>query len=339
MNKAIILSFMCFLSACSTVGGNTKTSGSIKNTPVVVHCTGDTLDNAKKRCFQNAIEDVVGLLLVSEKEVKNQNVVKNEIINYSAGYVDDYQILNQKVEGKKISLEMLVRVADSKIQDRILGKFTDKVSVNGDQYATQFESYIDHMESGDQLLKSLLHNYPERAFNIKVTGHEYNLNSNRDSILTVYYELEWNQKYLKALNEALAKTSDPKSKEIQQHSIFIQSNPRDSFIGSTDGYYFNDDRRANFIKNTFVGKITVDASLVDERNNKVYTSCSNPMVFVGLFNDNSDKRSPYVIRGNEKDRDAIQFKIPNNNTNIESFKKSTKINLTYRRGGCNNLQS
>lgn len=339
MKKFYIVFFSVVLSACSTVTSANKvekTSQTRDETITIVSCQGKTIDEAKKICFKNAVQDVVGVAITSEKEVFNNEVTKNEILNYSAGYVNEYEILSKQVIDKQVHLEMLVKIASSKLQDRILGKFKDTKLVDGERHAAQYETYIQDRTNGDEFLRNILYDYPSKAFNVKLVGQEYMVDSGRSAIVVIYYELEWNQNYLTALNEALQKTADKRSRSIKQHPIYVQSNPKDSFFGSSESYYFNDTARAKLIRDTFVGQITVVASLVDEKNVEVANNCSHPVVFVGLMNDMIHAAyQPYVIPGNRYDHGNVRIKI-NSPAKADNLAKVTKINLSFRKGACYN---
>jgi hypothetical protein len=56
---------------------------------------GTTLENAKNDAFRNAITMIVGTAVLSERESRKDNLTKDDLINYSAGYVDRYQIINK----------------------------------------------------------------------------------------------------------------------------------------------------------------------------------------------------------------------------------------------------
>lgn len=327
------------MSACSTVTSANKTEKTSQNnneTVTVVNCQGKSLEEAKKACFKTAVQEVVGIAVTSEKEIFNNEVTKNEVLNYSAGYVNEYEILNRQIVDNQIHLEMLVKVSSSKIQDRILGKFKDTKVVAGSQHAAQYETYLEDRIQGDDFLKNVLYDYPAKAFEVKIVGQEYMVDSYRNSILVVYYELYWNQYYLNSLNEALKKTSDKRARSIKQHPIHVQSNPNSGFFGSTESYYFNDTTRAKLIRDTFVGQVTVIASLIDERNREVASNCSHPVTFVGLNNDMIHAAyQPYVIPGNRYDQGSIKIKI-NNSSKLNNLANSTKINLSFRKGSCYN---
>lgn len=51
---------------------------------------GDTKDKALKSAFQNAVEQEVGVLVDTQTVIKNNKLIKNKILTYSNGYIQDY---------------------------------------------------------------------------------------------------------------------------------------------------------------------------------------------------------------------------------------------------------
>jgi len=341
MKNFIFLLIGIWLTGCSSIKSSASNNkGADGYVTTTVSCTGETFEKARYSCFRNAIEQAVGIAFTSSKEVLNNDQVKSELLNYSAGYVTSYDILKMTNAGNQVSLNMVVKVSSSQIQDRILGKFSTTEHINGENHATKYDTYLKTAQDGDQFLSGVLNDYPARAFEIEIIGKDHKLDPQRNSVITVYYELKWNQRYLTALNETLRLTSDKKSKQIKQHNIEVQSNSGFGFFGSSDVYYLNDDIRANLIKDTFVGKITVTAHLLNENNKDLAVACAQSIVPLGLFNDTTyGKFSPYVIRGTEKYEGVVKIKIKNTNQDLIKLSRANNIKMSLQKGECYNFKN
>ena len=55
---------------------------------------GRTLEQALNNAFKVAIDNEVGVILDTERHLKNGKVTHNQILSYSAGYVTSYTILH-----------------------------------------------------------------------------------------------------------------------------------------------------------------------------------------------------------------------------------------------------
>jgi hypothetical protein len=87
---------------------------------VQVESTAATAAQARAEGFKLAVSQAVGTLVVTESEVKNQQLVRNEIIQYSSGYIQDFKILSETQVGSMTRIIMDVWVTESKIADRLL---------------------------------------------------------------------------------------------------------------------------------------------------------------------------------------------------------------------------
>ena len=59
-----------------------------------VQATGNTESQARTEAFRLAVDQAVGSLLVSENVIQNGDVTRRDLINYSSGYVYDFNYVN-----------------------------------------------------------------------------------------------------------------------------------------------------------------------------------------------------------------------------------------------------
>jgi len=77
-------------------------------TSIVATGIGIDPDKALRNAFMNAVEQTVGLIVDSETLVKNENVVKDDILTFSDGFVETFQKLK---EGKREDGLFEIRIA------------------------------------------------------------------------------------------------------------------------------------------------------------------------------------------------------------------------------------
>jgi hypothetical protein len=71
---------------------------------VQIEAVGSTLEEAKRNAFRQAIEQTVGIVMLDEKEASGSILTKDFVGGYSAGYIDDFEILeNYQDENKDLS--------------------------------------------------------------------------------------------------------------------------------------------------------------------------------------------------------------------------------------------
>lgn len=172
-------------------------------TRVTVEGHGATVDLAKQNGFRSAIEQTVGQVIVSDQEVKGDQLTKDWIGGYSAGYVDDYEILETRQEGNKIVLKMNVSVASSKIAQRMMSSGNKSLIVEGQRLQAQIDTQLDQRDQGDQLIAEVLDSYPYNAYVVNSGQTDIGLGLRREPYIDVPYEIHWSRFWLEAFNEAL----------------------------------------------------------------------------------------------------------------------------------------
>jgi hypothetical protein len=181
-----------------------KTGGGHPTVKFQAECQGYSLDTAKQQCFNLAIEQVVGQVIVSDLESSGDRIIRDTIGQYSAGYVDNY-VIHQQTHDEHgwYHLKMTVTVASSKIAQRKLSRGERVDLVNGDSAMTSIESQLDQREKGDALITQVLASYPENAYIINSGQTEFRISNLRQSYVEIPYSINMNRQWLDALNEAL----------------------------------------------------------------------------------------------------------------------------------------
>jgi len=327
--KSLIVLCMLALSACASTT-IPKTSNNSPDAGVIrVIGTGSNKEEAKINGFTTAIEIAVGSVILTDKESVNSQLVRDDILKHSSGYVDDYKIINESTNFKGISLVMDVTVKSSKIAERVLNRGKSDGNVEGEKLSTQYKSYSNSKSTGDKLLNTVLNDYPVRAFNIAQGKVDFKLDNNRNPIIEIPYTLKWNYKYLTALNEALKVTSDPYENNSRQERVFLTSkDPNSWLLGTTDRYYYNDKLSASIIKQHLVGYISINMRLLDKSGTKVLEGCAKTLSFNGVNNLN-----PTMIDGNKMIDEImiVTFTKPNM---IQKVQYIDRVELSVSRGQC-----
>ena len=273
--------------------------------------TGESVEIAKNDAFKNAITTIVGSAVLSEKEAVNDKLRKDDLINYSAGYIDRYEIVDtiEKSNGTIVIVDIIVK--SSRIHERILNNSQKEKQIDGDRLSTQYATYLKEQQSGDKFLNAILVDYPTRAFEIKQGKHEFKVDTNRNAVLIVPFELKWNYRYLIALNEALAEVRQGDNRSMNRIAVNIKE--PGSFFIKKNMHYFNDTSKYNQVKNTFNSDVTLQLKINDDFGNIVFAECYQPSGnFAGVISNND-----YVLFGNEVEKETVQIKIKANNKMLE----------------------
>ena len=205
--------------------------------------TGNSFDEAKQKAFQQAIEIKVGSFIDSERQTFNQKLVRDDILVYSAGYVDDFKVISQNTLGNKVVVTVDVLVASSKLSNRIISQGKSTGVYENRKHVTQYQTYLKNREDGDKLLDAVLNDYPQRAYDI--TQHPYYLkvDSDRKPYLFIPFTIRWNFNYLESFRAVLDILADGDTSFLAKspgNVVIMAKDPKDLIFGKTTHHKFND---------------------------------------------------------------------------------------------------
>lgn len=229
--------------AAITVGTWVLSSDRKKVFEIDVQAKAQSFELAKKEGFRLAVEHAVGNFILSETEVNNSRVKRDEIITYASGFVDRFEILNRSDEGDGVRLSMRVWVARSGIAQRLLNKSEDSSDLEGPRVQAKVETYQEYRSNADRVLGAVLNDYPQRAFDIALQPSQVVLDSARQPVVIVPFMMRWNEKYLNSLVETVERIN-PKP---ECASSFRQCNTRSMItvrvnaLSKDPGAWFDDD--------------------------------------------------------------------------------------------------
>lgn len=164
-------------------------------------------EQAKKQAFRLASEQVAGTVVLSESELRNSNLTRDEIITYSSGLIDEYKIVDRFDGSNFVKLTMDVWITESVMAQRLLAKSATERGVDGSALSTRVESVLDEGQRGDAVIRAIMRDYPLRAFRVKFTGNpDIQINHKRDTVIGVEFDVAWDEKFVNALNEAATST-------------------------------------------------------------------------------------------------------------------------------------
>jgi len=293
---------------------------------VKVQSTGPDFNSARQHAFKLAVEQAVGILVLSESEMRNSQVTRNEIITYSSGFIDKFNILEQEQVGNSVKLTVEIWVASSAISNRLFNSSSAAGEVHGSRISVQINSLTDQRKQTDQLVDTFMRDYPTRAFDIGLQPVKVEFNSNRQANLYVPFWLRWNKQYLDSLEEVVRTVNQyPGCKIVSGgcpgaiSSIVLAVN----ILMPDPVAWFNDTVAADIMHRHMVQSPPVYRLILNSTNGQRYTYC-----FPAPELDQSAHKTRYlatfkgdrvVINGTELIRMGLSVSLDNLNTvNITS---------------------
>lgn len=170
---------------------------------VEVVAEGATAQDAREQAFRMAVERTVGTIVASETEVQDSRIVRDEIITYASGFVHDYRLVKQISVASGVQVRMQVWVSHNNLRDRLLSRSSADARIEGGRIAEQIRSFQHERSSGDRLLETVLKDFPQRAFDVKVHQTAVRVDDQRRTFLQIPVTLAWSADYLRSLTEAV----------------------------------------------------------------------------------------------------------------------------------------
>lgn len=255
---------------------------------IEVETRAPTVKEARDQAFRLAIEQAVGTLVLSESESHRSRLTRDDIITYSSGYVDRFEILAQDREAGQIRLRLRVWVSHSAISSRLLGRSQTDAQIDGDRFAEQGRSLQQERASGDRVLATVLRDYPQRAFSAEIGRIEL-WEDNRLIKLLVPFTLRLDYNYLTSLSEALEQTAQRRDARACTDSLYnnqcgnatyirvISGRPPASsgrFFGWNTTAGFNDMTRSHMIHQAMIAsRPAMLLTVTDQQGRRAFRSC------------------------------------------------------------------
>lgn len=259
---------------------------------VKVEASGRTETEARTQGFKAAVEEAIGSLVLNEVEIQKDTVIRNDILNYSSGYVDDYKILNKNDYGNKVVIVMEVWVKRSKIADRLLSESKAAGKIDGERAAAQQLTLMRERQDGDRALSMVLRDYPRRAFNVELAPTRTVTNPDRTLTVQVPFIVRWDNTYLEGFYELLKRASDSNNAGFcltgpnfycQDHRNYVTLQTRPGNRGWQQTVAVNDNVRFNLISNTLLEKSPVVLVTVTRKGGSLAHRACYDFAYPGQF--------------------------------------------------------
>lgn len=334
MKHLVLVVMLALLSACSTTSPS-KTYQGNEATKTVRNVTGvgRTFDEAKNNGFSVAIEKAVGSVMLVDKEMRNDKLVRDDILSHSAGYVDDYKVISQSNSRGQVVLVMDIDVKHSRIAERMLNRGGSDTKLDGNRLGAQYQSYMNERGTGDKLLNTLLTDFPHRAMDVKQGRIDFMLDNNRNAVLVVPYEITWDKRYLTAIDEALSVLHDTSAGH--EYNIVCRCYPSSERVvvhnNGKKEYFFNDGVRVRQLTDSLSRQLKIKAEVKDNFGKTLYTGC--------YFSTGGFKgRTPsgvYVI-WNNIERNRLEINVEPGSYLSKNLHRADRVELSLKAESCEN---
>ena len=109
-----------------------------------------------QNAFSQAIEQTVGLLVDAETVVKNDQLIRDEVLTYSRGYVEKYEVVKRWQEDGLHHATIRAVVARDKLAEKLKGMKIALADVSGDLAGRQIKFDFKNEEQAAEMFKKAL---------------------------------------------------------------------------------------------------------------------------------------------------------------------------------------
>jgi hypothetical protein len=245
---------------------------------IQVEAKGINDNEARRNGFVLAVEQAVGTLVLSEREADKKQLIKNDVYNYSSGYVTDYKILSKSTRAGDSVLIMDVWVSHSAIANRILGRSTIAGQLNGPVASARVETLLNERASGDQIVSQVLEDFPRRAFDITLGATVLRMDAYRQTLIEIPFSMKWNYAYITSLHEVLQATAqNPQARNCWNHNQDCSNQTYIRVVAQDPGSWtkwqntlgFNDYQKLHLVNDAFIRSTPVMQLIIRDADRRI----------------------------------------------------------------------
>ena len=154
MSRTIILVSILILYGCQTIerknipvtllfqGIELLFSGSVPDEITISSTgTGRTREEATQNALKEAVQKGVGVLVISDLTITDQNKVSDKLINYSSGFVKEYKTEDCSGNDKKYTCKITAKISPWNFKKNLVNNSNKEISINSDNLIAQHETF------------------------------------------------------------------------------------------------------------------------------------------------------------------------------------------------------
>ena len=215
-----------------------------------VESQGRTIEEARNSGFRLAIEQAIGPLVLSETVSQNGRIQRDQVITYTAGMIDHFNIVGQRRSSDGWVLVMEVWTMHSNIAARILSNGAKAGKIDGERLSARVETLREERFQGDRLIQAVMNDYAQHAYNVELKPANIEFDQQRQVNVGIPFVISMNYNFAVALNEAMAKVAQAPADcggfltELHQRLVWNGTEPPDCTAKRSNQSIFNISMRA-----------------------------------------------------------------------------------------------
>ena len=214
MKYLIVALLTTLITSCSSTENSKKTVAlEDPGTHGTIFATGEAYANSRDEAIEkallNAVRKASGVFISSELQVENEQVLRDRLIQYSAGYIRGFEIIKENKENTSIFILINASISRSALLDFYAeSNQEESVAIEGEQLYQSIKREVNRREERLSTLPQLLGSFPENAIIPKLVSQQSKYSDDRNLYIDITWEIFWSQTFLEALYQHAGEMSD-----------------------------------------------------------------------------------------------------------------------------------
>ncbi len=127
---------------------------------VIVEGAGTTEKEALGDAFKNAIQQVVGHAIDAETQMKNDEIIKDEILTYSDGFIQSHKVLSTKKDGGLVRTKIQAEVKRRSVIQKLESAKVITQKADGGSLFGEIVTQVEGSQDAKKLLNKAIKGFP-----------------------------------------------------------------------------------------------------------------------------------------------------------------------------------
>jgi len=186
--------------------------------------TGKTREAAIENALIAAVQEAIGVLVVSDQTVDNSRVVRDLAATYSSGVVNEYKIIECR-ETTPVRCRIQAKVSPWNFQRKLMGD-SSTIVISGSDMLAQYQSSKNTLIQRQKLTKYYLSQIQQSGLEVKILELKVVPSTNDKVTLVIDYRVQWNPEFKKSMISFLEKLEkDTNGRKTNNNQVYIQWGP------------------------------------------------------------------------------------------------------------------
>lgn len=143
-----------------------------ETTEVTAEGAGSTETEALKDAFRNAVQQAVGLVVDAETVVKNEDILEDQILTYSDGFIEKHRVLSKQKRDGIVSIEIEAVIKRRSLVQKLESAKVIKRKADGGSLFGEIVSQAEGSQDAKKLLNKALKGFPLNCLTAEIVEQD-----------------------------------------------------------------------------------------------------------------------------------------------------------------------